>query len=354
MCNPEAIGGMNQYGNNSIQIANISGGIVNINNVSLDVSQYTHFEALSLYIKEIESSDLSSVEKAALIKNAPETIRKAQGTIQDNLPPRNIYFSGRASVIEQIEATLLPQSHSRVQALIGLGGIGKTAIAINYAHINKNKYKDGVCWIDAQTNSSIINSFIDFALKIELIRDKNAYSVEQITRILLDWFSQHNEFLVILDNVECIYDVKMYTPCTGYILITTRLQNLRLSNVKNATPINLDVFTEDEAVNFLYNDHRIENLKKDKNDVKVLTQRLGCFPLAIEQAIAYLSQNKRIGVKGYISRLAKHGLIPFGSEFSKPTEYKETIKTTFDISIEKLSKDAIHFLKNLLYEGYFG
>ena len=88
-----------------------------------------------------------------------------------NLPfPRNPKFFGREAELAAIDATLAASGDSqpfRSIALYGLGGVGKSQVALEYAYRRFNDYQV-VFWLDATTNLSLLQSFTDIAIKLEL------------------------------------------------------------------------------------------------------------------------------------------------------------------------------------------
>jgi hypothetical protein len=138
-------------------------------------------------------------------------------------------FVGRASDLQKMEEILLPESEAhdqRVLILGGLGGIGKTQLAIAYARRHAIVY-DSVFWLNAKTKSTLQTSFRLIALRLA-IHGIQQLDEDQIIVHILNWLSQEGNcrWLLIFDNHDDLqqYHIKQYYPYAsqGSIIVTTR------------------------------------------------------------------------------------------------------------------------------------
>jgi DNA-binding XRE family transcriptional regulator len=142
---------------------------------------------------------------------------------------RNPYFTGREDVLQQLHDTLSASKATALtqrQAISGLGGVGKTQIAVEYAYRYRDTYQ-GVFWVHAATRQDIIASFLGFA---ESFRLSELGEQDMILAAVKQWFATHDKWLLIFDNADDLTLVEEFLPTNdrGYILLTTRDQALVL------------------------------------------------------------------------------------------------------------------------------
>lgn len=283
--------------------------------------------------------------------SVPEALkpRKKKLVFQNNLRRQNKYFTGREAALNRIDE-LFRQRNSGVekgvktvnicQTISGLGGVGKTQLAIEYGYRFGGNYEDAVWFVTADSQASIYNSFLEFAKEYKIKITENCNAAELQTAV--QWrLNDHEKWLLIIDNLENLYDLEPYLSNTlqGYLLITTRNTHIDLGE-KYA----LDVFSKDEAVDFLRKRiSAVGNTKEYefddfKDKAPLLAKRLGYLPLALEQAGAYISIVK-CSLSEYLDLLEEYGLDVFDNEekYSRPQDYEKVISTTWNISIACIS-----------------
>jgi hypothetical protein len=240
-------------------------------------------------------------------------------------------FTGREEYISEIKSLL---SKQEVVVLFGTGGIGKTQIVLKYIELNRHQYEH-IAFINASSGETITR---DYAKYLDVDNDENAISR------MKDWSEVNENWLFVYDNVDddCLkaefFNNYMINPSKGHIIITSRLANW------NKQLIRIDKFIENESIDFL------ERRTGSQNTLgaKLLATELDNFPLALEQAGAYIASSKKSYEK-YIELYRKVGnskKLLF--ERKKPDEYHRTIAMTWQISIDKI---AVEFplAKDLLY-----
>ncbi len=194
---------------------------------------------------------------------------------------QNEHFTGREEILAQLHESLqAEQGAALTQVIKGLGGIGKTQIAVEYAYRHHTKY-DIVWWVNAETEVTIQSAFALLTEKLGL-PEKNAQEQQVKVDAARDYLNQNPHWLLIFDNVESGDAIYAYRPQhrQGHVIITTRNQSLQ--GVGKSIPI--DTWTDEEARQFVK--ARIDNA--NQNDINALCKALGKLPLGMEQAVAYI------------------------------------------------------------------
>ena len=240
------------------------------------------------------------------------------------------------------------------QTISGLGGIGKTQLSIQYAYNYHYKYKTCIWFVDAESSSSIYNSFSVFVQQFNLFLPKN-YNIRDLQRAIKAWLSENRSWLLILDNLETVDTILSYLPdkINGQIIITTR--NTRFDY---GTPFFLDVFDLDEALIFMKkrlsktNEGKMEYYKyKDFSEKStVLIKRLGYLPLALEQAAAYIKE-VRCSISDYLELLKQSSVDAFSDKYASPEYYTSIVTSTWNISFAALEDSSQQLLNLCAYMG---
>jgi DNA-binding XRE family transcriptional regulator len=143
--------------------------------------------------------------------------------------PRNPFFTGREEILQALHAQLgADQAIALTQssALHGLGGVGKTQIALEYAYRHALHYS-AVFWIGAQTDEHVISSLLCLAETLGL-PERDEKDQQRVVMAVQRWLSTHQQWLLICDNIEDLSLLDRFVPYSrsGTILITTRCQTL--------------------------------------------------------------------------------------------------------------------------------
>ena len=140
----------------------------------------------------------------------------------------NPFFTGRHRELQELHAHLQSGTPTAItQAIRGLGGIGKTQIASEYAHQYRSEY-DGVLWIRA-TEEHSLTDLLTLANLLQLPEATRQQQEQQmLVRALLRWLEKHTRWLLILDNVQEGVDVGdlLSMRGVGHILLTTRVRTI--------------------------------------------------------------------------------------------------------------------------------
>lgn len=199
-----------------------------------------------------------------------------------NADRRNSVFTGRGRLLEELRDELLGTTHRvvRPQALHGLGGVGKTQVALEYAHRFRADY-DMVWWINAQQPDSVRAALANLAEELGLRVGQNIADAANAALEALRRGEPTSRWLLIFDNADHPNDLAPYLPGgDGHVIITSRDPDWS----KIANPLPVDVFTEREAAT-----HMLRRVEIGEEDARRIGKALGCLPLAVEQAAAWLA-----------------------------------------------------------------
>src|SRR5881409_170328 len=139
---------------------------------------------------------------------------------------RNIHFTGREEELADLKRSLISdQASRRVQVICGLGGVGKTQLALEYVYRNKNDY-NVVWWINADEPATLALGYAKLATQLGMNIPEGT-SLDDIRHALRRALNERSDWLLILDNAAGVEDVRNFIPQerTGHVLITSRNPN---------------------------------------------------------------------------------------------------------------------------------
>ncbi len=248
-----------------------------------------------------------------------------------NIPhPRNPNFTGRAEQLIALQATLTPGQAAALtqpQAIHGLGGVGKTQLAVEYAYRHASGYRL-VWWIHAQDITTLSADYAALAQKLNL-PEQQATEQAVVVDAVRQWLEQNAGWLLIFDNATSPADLLSYLPGrhTGHILITSRNPNWG----EIAEQVRVAVFPPDDAVSFLLK----RTYQSDHTAAEHLADTLGRLPLALAQAGAYIAE-KQLSLAAYRALFTKHRSKLLAQ--NKPLTYPDTVATTWELSMRDIRR----------------
>jgi hypothetical protein len=251
------------------------------------------------------------------------------GSIPDvwSMPPRNPDFTGRGASLEQLRDNLVGGGRAVLvaQALYGLGGVGKTQLALEYAYRFMADY-DLIWWVPAEHADLIVSSLADLAGRLGITVGDN---ITEAARTALEWLRRgrsHARWLMIFDNAEDPKEVEPFLPAGGgHVLITSRNQTWSYI----AEPLEVDVFQREESIAHLL--LHVGQLSRAAADE--VAAALGDLPLAIEQAAAWLEQTG-MQAEDYLEQLRSQATEVLA--LGEVANYPLSVVTAWNMSIERL------------------
>jgi tetratricopeptide (TPR) repeat protein len=216
----------------------------------------------------------------------PALSQEIQPLVWGGVPPQNANFVGREDLLGEIRTGLnqpdLPATVLQ-NALFGLGGVGKTQLAAEYAHRYRSEYRL-VWWIPADDETSVVRSFVSLAAKLGVAERDDAGGTVHAALEALRQDPWPGHWLLIFDNAEDPDIVRNYLPGGwGHVLITSRSRQWK--DEVRAT-VQVGPFSMDEGVSLLT--QRWKGI--DREHAVRLADRLGRLPLALVQATAFHTQ----------------------------------------------------------------
>jgi tetratricopeptide (TPR) repeat protein len=316
------------------------------------------------FLRQVQTIDVSTVERFET--NYPRICQELGGIVRDDavltdrtkLPPagplparhRMPYrslgekFIGRVDSFWDLHDCLFRDGTTVLAGeavVVGTGGLGKTQLAIEYAHRFGSVYTGGVYWVDADQGLSTLISQIGEAADIEV--DNKTEEANQMEQIWRGLNRLPGPSLIILDNFPENEPLQPYLPVGGRVhtLITTRRQDLDYPLVR------LNTLTTEEGIRLLNSGAR----RFDNNEGSALVARLGGLPLALELAKGYLNYRKNLTISGLLEEMRANTDIELLAEFASeyrdhlPSRHETDIVRTFQLSWEAAPELAQKILR---------
>jgi tetratricopeptide (TPR) repeat protein len=275
--------------------------------------------------------------KPMLEPNRPRLIEK-KPRIPGTLPPiwkvphlRNPNFTGRKNLLNTLRKSLTSgQSPFSILAIHGLGGVGKSQIALEYVYQYASDYEI-IWWIQAENTTTLAADFAGLASELEL-PEKDAKEQSVVIAGVRRWLEKNINWLLVYDNAENVDNLRNFLPQgkSGDVLITSR--NPNWNDV--AISFKVEVFSSQEAVNFLCE----RTGQNDQVTAESLAETLGYLPLALAQAGAYIKNaGKSFAAYQEMYREYQQKVLERGKPL---TGYKNTVATTWEISFEQVKNQS--------------
>lgn len=252
--------------------------------IARDLSGLTEEQARRVLLESVEGPQPATA-KPAFPGQEPQGSLAARprlpGTVPGtwNLPPRNPGFTGRGKLLVAVREALLSGDRAIVQALHGLGGVGKTQLAIEYAHRFAGGY-DLVWWINAEEPALVGVQLAQLAQELGCAGP--GADPDAATSALLNELRQRGNWLLVFDNAADPADLRDLLPGgAGHVLITSRNWNW----AELAVSVEVGMLARAESV--LLMTSRVPGLARA--DAVRLSAVLGDLPLALAQAAAYMA-----------------------------------------------------------------
>ncbi|MEU4220332.1 FxSxx-COOH system tetratricopeptide repeat protein [Actinoplanes sp. NPDC026623] len=241
-----------------------------------------------------------------------------------NLPHRNLGYTGREDVLSRLRDALSGDGPVAVQAVHGMAGVGKTQLVLEYAWRFAGEY-DLIWWVSAEKPGLIGEQFAALGVASGIVDAAVDSATTRST--VLEHLAERRRWLLIFDNAVDRDDVLPWLPRgSGHVLIASRTGNWH----QVADTVELDVPPRDEATQFL-----AQNLPGlDRIEAERLADALGDLPLALAQAVVFLSETG-MPVAEYRQVLVEQPQAVL--EVGEPRDYPRSFATAVTLSLAALS-----------------
>jgi tetratricopeptide (TPR) repeat protein len=277
------------------------------------------------------------------------TGREANRAVIWDVPQRTPNFVGRQALLESLRRELVDNPNQAAvlvpRTLFGLGGVGKTALANEYAHRFRSDY-EVVWWIPAEDPADVRRSLVELSRTLQLPENTDqAQTIRSLLRVLHDGYPKAR-WLLIYDNATRPDQIKDLIPMPkrqGHVLITSRDQAWGGTGAL----LEVDVFARSESVTLLQ--RRADHL--DEAEADRIAELLQDLPLALHQAAAWHSET---GLPAAEYRTRYDQKLALLSGVDLPPEYPRPVGAAFGVSYDQLQGRSAAAAQLLQLCSYFG
>jgi tetratricopeptide (TPR) repeat protein len=247
---------------------------------------------------------------------------------------KNVFFTGREKILSDVQAALAKGKNA---ALSGLGGVGKTRTAVEYAHRHRADYT-AVLWVKAEERSTLQSDFAAIARALGL---PSAAAKEQEAAVaeVKQWLDTHGGWLLILDNADDLDLAKEFLPSDpqGHVLLTTRARALGGLAERIAVE---EMTSEEGALLLLRRSGLIDTARaEDQALARKISEELGGLPLALDQAGAFIEETpSSLGEYLRLYGLERGKLL---SERGGRLGDHPSVTVTFSLAFETVAKKSV-------------
>jgi hypothetical protein len=249
-------------------------------------------------------------------------------------------FTGREKELAAIDEALWSGGAAAVTqpaAIHGLGGIGKSVLAREYAFRNQNRYA-GVWWLNAATladaegfegiESALVDLGALFIRDLDKARDRAAAARQALAFIADGGFEK--PWLLVYDNVDDRRALRDWAPLgNAHVLVTSRLGGWS----RNVSPVEVEEWAMPEAVRYL--EHASGRDDLTGKNAETIAEALGRLPLALSHAAAYLRDLVTVAAEDYVEALAEHM-----AEAPEDADYPRAVFATFQEAAKEAESRA--------------
>ncbi|XP_076362998.1 uncharacterized protein LOC143253279 isoform X2 [Tachypleus tridentatus] len=326
-----------------------------LDSVRSEISQLLDMQSnVKISISNVEESQKKLQEEIGIITEQLNSL----SLYRDNSRPEKVFFQppdriqsfiGREQ--ELLKLHVCYNEHCNIfhiQAITGLGGSGKTTLAIEFAWLFQESYPGGVFWLSAENDIALENSLRNMAIDAQTVGKDS----KDTTRLTLNWVASIKEqWMLVVDNVDeedlslevrnLLLGAWKRSSC-GHILFTTRMEPkylFELIHIPESDCTDLTALSVDESVHFMAK----WTGKAISDEMEELVMELGGLPLALEQAAIHINVIQ-CEFKEYLNKFKKSRLKLLKKTVSTTvntmSKDRLSVRTTWQMNFDYISKES--------------
>ena len=259
---------------------------------------------------------------------------------------RNGFFTGRETLLTALHDSFAKDRTAVLtqgQAINGLGGIGKTQVAVEYAYRHRDEYRF-VLWASAATHENLISAFVSIADRLQL-PERTLQEHDKIVVAVSHWLSTHEEWLLIVDNADELETVWPLLPTgsNGHVLVTTRDQatgDLESFLVEKMDHVEGTLLLLRRA-KILKSGMELEQISlADRQMAEQIVAEMDGLPLALDQAGAYIEETG-CSLAKYLERYQAQRAKLLQRRGRSGTDHPASVATTWSLSFDRVEQNAV-------------
>lgn len=243
------------------------------------------------------SPDLLSAYKYRLnFDPCSETLLKPS-SLMNMVHLHNPFFTGRSDALDQLLTTLVTKQELATCALVGLTGIGKTQVAIEYVYSYRKNYQ-AIFWLKGHSSEALMSDIANIATQLSQ-STLSSLSREQSIKLLKDWLKSHMTCLLVIDGLGELKEVRavlnLIPQLSGHIILTSRI----LPSLPKIPSIQLERMTVEDGTHFLlkragvisFDSPLTDASEEDVISASEIVKALDKLPTNIEQVGIWIKEN---------------------------------------------------------------
>lgn len=306
---------------------------------------------------QLQELHASILRNSVPIVGAAATVSLGQTALRQ-LPAPVRHFVGRDAALQELDrlADAVGEESVMISVIHGTGGVGKTALAVRWAHRAASRFPDGQLFANLRgfdpsreplTPAEVIRGFLDaFAIPADQI-PVGLDAQASLYRSLL----AERRVLIVLDNARDVDQVRPLLPGSSgcLVIVTSRNELTGLVAVEGAHPLTVDLLTAAEAHNLLASHLGTSRLQEDPGAVGELVSRCARLPLALAIIAARAAAHPTFPLGTFAAELAdtqrRLDAVDGGDQYTQ-------VRSVFSWSYQRLSTQAAHLFRHLgLHRG---
>ncbi|CAG9947983.1 unnamed protein product [Clonostachys rosea f. rosea IK726] len=309
---------------------------------------------------EAEAVAVSMKQNHELMEQVRTFIDRVVIEPRGNLPchfiayPENHSFRGRQETLNRMEDSLKPTlGEQKCYALYGLGGVGKTQLALKFAYSQSSNFR-AIFWIPAQTSGKLEQGLLDAAHQLGIVDSSAMVDQKSGIKSFMTWLRSCKEpWLIVFDNADDFDALKQYWPSmsSGSILITSRdLGALQWTRIGEE----ISSMSAEDAKEMFFSaiEHHIPRSETNERAAESILQEIGHLPLAISAAAGIIAETE-CDLADFVQLCEENAHQP--DLFARMTpdirriDYDLTLETVWNISLQRISAKSMQLLSILTY-----